>query len=464
MTGIENNITNAIQQTESAKASDAQKNERNRSVNGLSDFVSILVQNLENTHQIEDTNKSEIETQLQALITQSPEDLTAAFTQNGQDGQNDLLAYLNSLGLETAKLPQALVNQANALTAQLAAQNSSHTASPSLLAHTHNEALTSPAPAPESTHTLSLTAQGSSASDPLFSDAARTGQTAGEAHALSFNAGDALKSFTQDGDKTQPQNAPQTSADTSSPTQKSQMLNPSARMAQPDISTQPVPTQAVSSNSLAATPSSSSLMPQGFGAENPIEMTLNSSGQYVADHQVNQDSIISQPKAAQHSQGLNSFISAKASGALHSPANQKILMTMQRNAAARIQQMTLQLEPQEMGRIEINMKFGKDGVVKAHLLVEKTDTYTMLQRDAHALENALREAGLELDDSALSFDLASRDDQFESAEKQNNSDEQFSLDMSEWENEGHSLDPLLAAQEAANQNGYIGRDHVNILI
>lgn len=52
------------------------------------------------------------------------------------------------------------------------------------------------------------------------------------------------------------------------------------------------------------------------------------------------------------------------------------------------------------------MRFNKENGMKALLTIEKPETLAMLQRDAHALERALQEAGLEIGGDSLSFDLA----------------------------------------------------------
>jgi len=72
-------------------------------------------------------------------------------------------------------------------------------------------------------------------------------------------------------------------------------------------------------------------------------------------------------------------------------------------------EMTIQLDPPELGRVEIKLEFGSDKQVKAHLVVEKPETFLLLQRDAGALERALQNAGMDTDNSALSFELAAQD-------------------------------------------------------
>ena len=82
---------------------------------------------------------------------------------------------------------------------------------------------------------------------------------------------------------------------------------------------------------------------------------------------------------------------------------------------------TLQLDPPELGRVEVRMEFGKDKSVKAHLVVEKPETFLMLQRDASALERALQNAGLETDSDSLNYQMAEDNYNFGSGKDGNGS-------------------------------------------
>lgn len=68
--------------------------------------------------------------------------------------------------------------------------------------------------------------------------------------------------------------------------------------------------------------------------------------------------------------------------------------------------MTIQLDPPELGRVDVKLEFGPDNTIKAHVIAEKPETYLLLQKDALALERALQEAGLDTDGGSLSFELA----------------------------------------------------------
>jgi flagellar hook-length control protein FliK len=70
------------------------------------------------------------------------------------------------------------------------------------------------------------------------------------------------------------------------------------------------------------------------------------------------------------------------------------------NGASRI---SVQLNPPELGRVDVKLDIGFDGRVLAVISAERPETLELLQRDARALERALQNAGLETDSGSLSF-------------------------------------------------------------
>lgn len=107
------------------------------------------------------------------------------------------------------------------------------------------------------------------------------------------------------------------------------------------------------------------------------------------------------------SQGpASSLLASAPQAALPHPGTQMVAATLQRaGAAGESTTMTLQLDPPELGRVEIKMSFDKNSKIKAVLTAEKPETHTMLQRDSSVLERALQDAGLDTQDG-LSFELA----------------------------------------------------------
>lgn len=106
-------------------------------------------------------------------------------------------------------------------------------------------------------------------------------------------------------------------------------------------------------------------------------------------------------------QAANLIASPASAGQAH-PASQFVAATLTKfapNAGNNgTQEMTLRLDPPELGNLNIRMSFGKDKTLKTHLVIERPETYLMLQRDGQALERALQSTGFATD--GISFELA----------------------------------------------------------
>lgn len=101
-----------------------------------------------------------------------------------------------------------------------------------------------------------------------------------------------------------------------------------------------------------------------------------------------------------------SLLTHASHAALPHPGTQMVAAQLQKSGnAGQNSTMTLQLDPPELGRVEIKMSFEKNSKIKAVLTVEKPETHAMLQRDSSVLERALQDAGLD-SEGGLSFELA----------------------------------------------------------
>ena len=66
----------------------------------------------------------------------------------------------------------------------------------------------------------------------------------------------------------------------------------------------------------------------------------------------------------------------------------------------------ISLHPAELGKLEISLSVAGDGQVQASIRAERPETLELLQRDSRALEQQLRQAGLDVGSNALSFSLS----------------------------------------------------------
>jgi len=94
------------------------------------------------------------------------------------------------------------------------------------------------------------------------------------------------------------------------------------------------------------------------------------------------------------------------------PATQMVAVSLTRMATgkggeAESQQYRLQLDPPEMGRIEVELKFDVGNKVQAMITADKPETLNLLQRDSHALMKALQDAGFDsVGQDNLEFNLS----------------------------------------------------------
>jgi flagellar hook-length control protein FliK len=87
------------------------------------------------------------------------------------------------------------------------------------------------------------------------------------------------------------------------------------------------------------------------------------------------------------------------------PATNQVFVQLTKAVQNGQNKITVQLRPEELGRVEVKLDIGGDGRVKAMVMADKPETLDLLQRDSRVLERALQEAGLKTDNNSLSFNL-----------------------------------------------------------
>lgn len=102
--------------------------------------------------------------------------------------------------------------------------------------------------------------------------------------------------------------------------------------------------------------------------------------------------------------------SVSAQQAPHAPATpiplDSLAVTIARKAEQGLNQFEISLSPAELGKLDISLRIADDGRVHAVLRAERAETLDLLRQDARTLENQLRQAGLDVASSSLSFQLA----------------------------------------------------------
>ncbi len=200
----------------------------------------------------------------------------------------------------------------------------------------------------------------------------------------------------------------------------------------------PQPTNPALINIMADENSSGGFNPNGFGQQAQASYGT---------------ALMQGPDALQPQNFVNYMSSAN-----NAATTQMVALQIQRNAAAKVDTFTMQLEPMNLGRLEIKMKFTRDGALKAQMTADKPETLSMLQKDAPQLQRILQEAGLDVDDSALSFDL-----------RQQGQDQQGTKESYNGAGNSHGapaaagIEPV-SVKMAVEAMGYISQGGVNIVV
>ncbi len=89
----------------------------------------------------------------------------------------------------------------------------------------------------------------------------------------------------------------------------------------------------------------------------------------------------------------------------------QVVLHMNRSVKNGESQMSLQLQPSDMGKISVKLDFGADGKVQGTVVADNPKTLEMLQKDSRSLERALQDAGLRAEPGSLEFSLSGRESQ-----------------------------------------------------
>ena len=89
------------------------------------------------------------------------------------------------------------------------------------------------------------------------------------------------------------------------------------------------------------------------------------------------------------------------------PVAEQVALQFSRALASGTDHITIRLEPESLGRVDVQVELTKDGRLTAMFIADRPETLDMLQRDARVLERALNDAGLRADSGGLSFNLRS---------------------------------------------------------
>ncbi|HEU0117847.1 MAG TPA: flagellar hook-length control protein FliK [Alphaproteobacteria bacterium] len=86
-------------------------------------------------------------------------------------------------------------------------------------------------------------------------------------------------------------------------------------------------------------------------------------------------------------------------------AVEQVILQLNRNVKTGNDQMSLQLNPADLGRVDIKLSIASDGKVQGTVVADNPSTLHLLLKDVRGLERALQDAGLRADPGSLQFSL-----------------------------------------------------------
>ena len=87
------------------------------------------------------------------------------------------------------------------------------------------------------------------------------------------------------------------------------------------------------------------------------------------------------------------------------PVSEQVHVAIHQATKDGLDRITIQLDPIDLGRVEINMQRSQDGHTQISFMIDKPDTFDNLSRDARMLERTLQEAGIKADTGSMQFNL-----------------------------------------------------------
>ncbi len=87
------------------------------------------------------------------------------------------------------------------------------------------------------------------------------------------------------------------------------------------------------------------------------------------------------------------------------PATEQVAVHIAKASAEGVDKINVKLKPASLGHVDVQLDIAADGRVQVVVSADRADTLDLLQRDARGLERALTDAGLQMDQQSLSFNL-----------------------------------------------------------
>jgi flagellar hook-length control protein FliK len=83
---------------------------------------------------------------------------------------------------------------------------------------------------------------------------------------------------------------------------------------------------------------------------------------------------------------------------------QQVAVSIKNAASEGVDKISVQLRPEHLGRVDVKMEIGQDGRIQGVIQADTRETLDMLRQDSRALQQALKDAGLNADSQSFTFE------------------------------------------------------------
>jgi len=141
----------------------------------------------------------------------------------------------------------------------------------------------------------------------------------------------------------------------------------------------------------------------------PIAQSASSQGASTGGGEgssaTNSQSASQEAREAQQNSQTQSSNANRANGQRQAVMDQ-ISVNITRAVNSGFDKINIQLQPESLGKVDVSLELAKDGKITAVIQAENKETLELLSRDAKELTKALQEAGLQLDEGDIEFNLS----------------------------------------------------------
>lgn len=124
------------------------------------------------------------------------------------------------------------------------------------------------------------------------------------------------------------------------------------------------------------------------------------------------------PAATQQSQQPSDFFKAVQQSTPQTPVQDQVVVHIRNAVNDGASQIRIQLHPEDLGKVDVQLTTSSEGKTSVTISSDNRNTLALLQNEARALQDALRDIGLKTDAGGLSFNLRDSGQDARNASKQ----------------------------------------------